>query len=688
MSDEERWTGHPETDADGPEPLAPPPAVKEKLARLPDRPGVYVYKDARGDVIYVGKAASLRSRVRSYWHASRAREGRVQLMLRRVADLETIVCDNEVEALVLESNLIKKHRPRYNVRLRDDKQYPWLRIDLAEKWPRLLIVRQRRDDGARYFGPYADAGALKATVAVLRRVFPYRTCSDRRLAQGGRPCLYYHIRRCPAPCVGYVTEEAYMREMRRLVEFLEGRDASLLRSLEEEMEAAAEALEFERAADLRDRIRALREVGESQKVVLRRVADRDVVALARRGDLIAAQVFFVREGRVEGRESFLLQAGVDESPTAAMAAFLEQYYTDGAAVPGEVLVDVEPEGRATLEAYLSRQRGRRVVIRRPLRGEARRLMDLVRENAEERLKEELWRRERARDDAQAALEELQEALGLPEPPLRIECFDISNIQGSHIVAAMTVFEDGRPRPSEYRRFRIQTVSGRPDDFASMQEVIFRRFRRAREDASGKWSRLPDLVIIDGGKGQLSAAMEALRALGFDDIPAFALAKEEELLFAPGRGEPIELPRHSAALHLLQHIRDEAHRFGLEYHRRLRSGSALRSRLDDIPGIGPKRRRALMKAFGTPEAILAAGPEAVAALPGFHRKLAEAVCAALADGRIPPPAAEGGGAGRAAGRLSPPAAERVAETRPIRPTAGGRAAESRAPRRANRDQAED
>ncbi|MBX5476469.1 MAG: excinuclease ABC subunit UvrC [Clostridia bacterium] len=614
--------------------VEPPDAVREKLARLPDRPGVYLYKDARGAVIYVGKATSLRSRVRSYWHASRAREGRVLLMLRHVADLETIVCDNEVEALVLESNLIKKHRPKYNVRLRDDKQYPWLRLDLNEKWPRLTMVRQRRDDGARYFGPYADSGALKETVAVLRRVFPYRTCSDRRLAQGGRPCLYYHIRRCPAPCVGYVTEEDYMRQMRQLVDFLEGRDASLLRTLEDEMEAAAEALEFERAADLRDRIRALREVSESQKVVLRRVADRDAVALARRGDLIAAQVFFVREGRVEGRETFLLHAGVDESPEAVMAAFLEQYYTEGAAVPGEVLVDVEPEGRETLEAYLSRQRGRRVVIRRPVRGEARRLMDLVRENAEERLAEELWRRERARDDAQAALEELQEALGLPEPPLRIECYDISNTQGSHIVAAMTVFEDGRPRPSEYRRFKIQTVHGLPNDFASMQEVLYRRFRRAKEDTTGKWSRLPDLIIIDGGKGQLSAAMEVLHALGFEDIPTFGLAKEEELLFQPGRSEPIALPRQSPALHLLQHIRDEAHRFGLEYHRRLRSSGALRSRLDEIPGIGPKRRKALMKAFGSPEEILRAGPEAIAALPGFNRKLAEAVCAALADDAAP------------------------------------------------------
>lgn len=614
--------------------VEPPDAVREKLARLPDRPGVYLYKDARGAVIYVGKATSLRSRVRSYWHASRAREGRVLLMLRHVADLETIVCDNEAEALVLESNLIKKHRPKYNVRLRDDKQYPWLRLDLNEKWPRLTMVRQRRDDGARYFGPYADSGALKETVAVLRRVFPYRTCSDRRLAQGGRPCLYYHIRRCPAPCVGYVTEEDYMRQMRQLVDFLEGRDASLLRTLEDEMEAAAEALEFERAADLRDRIRALREVSESQKVVLRRVADRDAVALARRGDLIAAQVFFVREGRVEGRETFLLHAGVDESPEAVMAAFLEQYYTEGAAVPGEVLVDVEPEGRETLEAYLSRQRGRRVVIRRPVRGEARRLMDLVRENAEERLAEELWRRERARDDAQAALEELQEALGLPEPPLRIECYDISNTQGSHIVAAMTVFEDGRPRPSEYRRFKIQTVHGLPNDFASMQEVLYRRFRRAKEDTTGKWSRLPDLIIIDGGKGQLSAAMEVLHALGFEDIPTFGLAKEEELLFQPGRSEPIALPRQSPALHLLQHIRDEAHRFGLEYHRRLRSGGALRSRLDEIPGIGPKRRKALMKAFGSPEEILRAGPEAIAALPGFNRKLAEAVCAALADDAAP------------------------------------------------------
>lgn len=630
-----------------PAPVAPPPEVAEKLAHLPDKPGVYVYKDARGDVLYVGKATSLRARVRSYWHASRAGDGRVAALLQNVAGLDTIVCENPVEALVLESNLIKRHRPRFNVRLRDDKQYPWLRIDPREPWPRLTLVRGRREDGARYFGPFTDSGAMKETVAVLRRAFPYRTCSDRRLAQGGRPCLYYHIGRCPAPCVGYITEDDYARTVAQLMEFLEGRDAHVLRTLEAEMGQAAEELNFERAAELRDRVRALKAVGESQKAVLRRVADRDAVALAREGDVIVAQVFFVREGRVEGRESFTLTAGVEEGPREALAAFLEQYYSDGAAVPREVLVDVElpDEDREPLESFLTGLRHGKVTIRRPRRGEARQLMDLVRENARQRLDEELWRRDRAKRDAGAALDELQEELGLPEAPLRIECFDISNIQGSHIVAAMSVAEDGRPVPREYRRFKIQTVTGAPDDFKSMQEVLFRRFRRALEERGdgganvpgrGTWSRLPDLIIIDGGKGQLSAAMEVLRSLGLDAIPTFGLAKEEEWLFRPGDPDPLILPRDSAALHLLQVVRDEAHRFGVTYHRNLRSKGALRSLLDDVPGVGPKRRRALLRAFGSADAVLSAGADAVAALPGFNRGLADRIVAQLREHLQPSP----------------------------------------------------
>ncbi|MBX6350035.1 MAG: excinuclease ABC subunit UvrC [Clostridia bacterium] len=612
--------------------------MREALARLPDKPGVYVYRDARGQVIYVGKAGSLRSRVRSYWHASRADEGKVAVLVRQVASIETIVCANEVEALVLESNLIKRHRPRYNVRLRDDKQYPWLRIDPREPWPRLQLVRNRRDDGARYFGPFTDATAVRQTMSILRRAFPYRTCSDRRLRQGGRPCLYYHIGRCPAPCVGYVDEAAYARTVGQLVAFLEGQDASVLGELERQMQDAAESLAFERAAELRDRIRALAALREGQNAVLRTVADRDLVAIAREGDLAVAQVFFVREGRVEGGASFVLDAGLAGSPGEILAAFLKQYYEGGAPVPREVLVDVEPdvgEVRA-LAAYLAERRGARVTIRRPRRGEARRLMERVRENARERLAAELWRRDRAEAGAEEAMAELARVLGLAGPPRRIECYDVSNVQGSHIVAAMTVAEDGRLAPGEYRRFRIQSVVGRPDDFQSLREVLGRRFRRALaaraaaeggprpEGADAKWARLPDLVVIDGGRGQLSAALTVLRSLGLGDLPAIALAKGEELVFRPGDPRPLALPRESAALRLLQQVRDEAHRFGVAYHRSLRSQGALRSLLDEIPGVGPRRRRALVRAFGSAEAIVAAGPEAVAAVPGIPRALAERI----------------------------------------------------------------
>ncbi|MDI3269172.1 MAG: excinuclease ABC subunit UvrC [Bacillota bacterium] len=607
-----------------------PREIAETLPHLPERPGVYLYRDREGHVIYVGKASSLRDRVRSYWNASSSLEPRKRRLLEEAATVETIVTHDPLEALILEANLIKLHRPRYNVRLRDDKQYPWLRIDLQEEWPRLELVRKRSDDGARYFGPYADAGALKAVLPTIRQAFPYRSCSDRRLRQGPPPCLYYHIGRCSAPCAGYVSREDYHAMVRGLVQFLSGQDDALVKDLRRQMEAKAAELKFEEAARLRDRLRSLERIRSEQKAVLRSTAHRDVVAVAAEEDLAAACVFFVRQGEVEGQETFLLSVGAESEEQAILRSFLQQYYGEGSTVPREILCPVDLEEREELEAFLSRLRGSKVHLRHPRRGEARRLVELVQENARVRLLQEKWRRDRSRQKGEEAASQLQEVLDLPAPPGRIECFDISHTGGNQAVGAMTVWQEGTLAPSQYRRFRIQGPITPGDDPAAMREVLHRRFRRALESREGHlppgegegWARLPDLLLLDGGEGQLSAGLEVLRGLGLS-IPIAALSEEREALHLPGRS-PLLLPREAPALHLLQQLRDEAHRFGLGYHQKLRSKKAFHSLLDEIPGIGPKRKRALIHQFGSVRALVEAGPEALEALPGFPRSLAEKV----------------------------------------------------------------
>lgn len=613
-----------------------PPVIVEKLALLPERPGCYIFKGERGEVLYVGKAVSLKHRVRSYFQSPKNLTAKVLTMVRQVEDLEHIITDNEVEALILESNLIKRYRPKYNIRLRDDKQYPYLKITLQDEWPQVMVVRRMKPDGARYFGPFTSSESMRETLKVLRRVFPYRSCSDRRLAQGGPPCLYYHIGRCLAPCDGKVNRERYDEMIRELILFLEGKEDDLLKRIERRMKEAADNLEFEKAAEYRDQLRALEKVLEKQKIVSAKLDDQDVIALARDEEEAAVQIFFVREGKVVGREHFLLAASPDDTAPEIIEAFIKQYYDGMVAIPREILVADLPPDAEVIGRWLTEKRGARVQVTAPRRGEKRRMVRMVEKNARILLQQETLQRERHKAQAEEALAQLQEQLNLPEPPRRIECFDISNTQGANIVASMVVFENGQPKKSDYRKFRIRDVTGAPNDFASMQEALYRRFRRAIEErkalqraeqgeevvGEAKFADLPDLLIIDGGKGQLSAAREVLRLLELDQIPTFGLAKQHEWLFEEGRAEPIILPRDSQGLYLLQRVRDEAHRFAVSYHRELRAKTGIKSVLEEVPGIGPKRRRELLKAFGSLEEIRRADPDELAAVPGMTRKAAK------------------------------------------------------------------
>ncbi len=608
----------------------------EKLKHLPDRPGVYLFRGAGGEVIYVGKAVSLKNRVRSYFHAGSGQSPKVRSMMERAADFEYIVTDSEVEALILEYNLIKKHRPRYNVFLRDDKSYPYLKVTLNEDFPRVQVTRRVVKDGGRYFGPYTRVGAVNETLGLIRRLFPFRTCKEGVLRPKGRPCLNHHIKRCLAPCCGQVGREEYRAMIREVCLFLEGRQEELVKKLTARMREAAEKMEYESAARLRDQIRAVGKVLEKQKIVSSRGGDQDAIAMALGEGVASVAVFFVRDGRLLGRENFILGDAGGSKREEVITSFVKQYYHGADFVPGEILItEIQAEEVDVLSRWLSAKKGARVRIRVPRRGEKRKLLEMVEENARLALEDLLPDGEAARDGGGEAAE-LARCLGLPETPSRIECYDVSNIQGAEAVASMVVFQDGRPAPAQYRRFKIRTVEG-PNDFASIHEAVRRRFERAREErelietgrlsaGQAKFHVLPDLVIVDGGRGQLSAAREAMAGAGCENIPVFALAKEEDLLFGQGRSDPIRLPGDSGPLHLLQRIRDEAHRFAVSYHRQLRSKRNLRSLLDEVEGIGKVRKKALLKAFPTIEALSAASPGELAAVPGMNRPAAEAVYA--------------------------------------------------------------
>lgn len=588
--------------------------LEEKLSLLPEQPGVYLMKDDKGRIIYVGKAINLKNRVRSYFQSSRNHSPKVLALVDRIAGLEYIITASEIEALILECNLIKKHRPKYNISLRDDKTYPYIKMT-HEDYPRLYATRKVVKDGARYFGPYTSAGAVHETLRLLKKLFPLRSC---RKLDAKRPCLEHHIKRCLAPCTGNVEKEVYGDMIRAVGLFLEGRSDAVIKNLRRRMAEAAEALEFEQAGRLRDQLAAVEKIVEKQNIVTSS-GDQDAVGLARSAAGICAQVFFIRSGKMVGRDHFMLSGGEDEPDEKILEAFIKQYYSQAAFIPREILLPLAIEEQYLLADWLSGVKGGRVQVETPKRGIKKELVNMAAGNAATVLQEQAARLDADVDKTAGAAAELGRQLGLPFVPDRIECFDISHIQGSETVASMVVFEGGRPNKNEYRRYKLRTVEGKPDDFKSMQEVVGRRYRDVLEKGP-----IPDLIIIDGGKGQLSSALAIIRACGLSEVVVVGLAKEFEHIFCEGSSEPVILPRHSQSLYLVQRIRDEAHRFAITYHRKLRSKRNLVSVLDHIPGIGPKRRKALWEHFGSLAQIKAADIDELVAVDGMTVPAAEAV----------------------------------------------------------------
>jgi excinuclease ABC subunit C len=673
----------------------PTPQLQATLAKLPTRPGVYLMKDARGQVLYVGKAQSLRNRVRSYWQKESATD-RGQHLIRsvidRVVDVDYTVTDSVGEALLLEGNLVKRFQPPFNVRLKDDKSYPYIKITTNEDFPRIERTRKLPNDGSRYFGPYASASSVDEAMNLVRRLFPFRTCTI-EIREGERalqrPCLLYHIKRCQGPCIEAISKAEYRADIEQVELFLEGRQESLVRALRDDMKRASERMDYEHAGITRDKIKAIERTMESQKMAAFARTDLDLLGLARRDNQAAVQLFVIRGGKALGRDVYLLDTPRDVSDEEVVSGFLVQYYGRASSVPPEIALPVALPDAEDLERFLSERRGAegaaatastgeegagdrsgsaaapkregslsrvenltvprpdavRVTRQRargagetrpvrlvvPQRGERRQLMQLATRNAEEMLAREQARWLADQGKTLGALEELTEALGLPGLPARIECYDVSNFQGSETVASMVVFEDGKPRTGEYRRFRVRTVDG-PNDVASHREVLRRRFRGPRpgDEGSGEERRwaMPDLVLIDGGKPQVGAAKGVLDELGLHELPLAGIAKEREELFQPDQPEPVVLPPTSQALYLVQRIRDEAHRFAITYHRDLRRKASVRSKFDDLPGIGPRRRGALLRVFGSIKRVREAPVEQIAAVPGIGPALATKIKAAL------------------------------------------------------------
>jgi excinuclease ABC subunit C len=598
------------------------------LATLPPKPGCYLMKNADGKIIYVGKAISIRNRVRSYFHADASHDAKTRRLVRDIADIEWIVVGSELEALILEMNLIKKHRPKYNVRLKDDKRYPYIKIHWADPFPKVTVTRQMVEDGSRYFGPYTSAWAVYQTLDVLRRIFPYLTCDREITGMDKRACLYYDIKLCTAPCIGVVNQAQYRQTIADLMDFLSGHSEAIVTRIQKEMEKASEAMRFERAAALRDQLKAIQSIIERQKIVFATdYLDSDVLAMARSNGEACVQIFFIRGGKLIGREYFILEGTEDEADTEVMEQFITQFYTEAATIPQQVMLPQEIEEAKIISQWLrSRRGGEKVEFFVPKEGQPRELVQMAAENATETLQALRTQWQADTHKQEQALAELQEALKLTEPPNRIECYDISNTQGTAIVGAMIVFTQGVPDKKLYRKFNIESVVGAPDDFASIEEMLTRRFRRwrggqqtetdsssalrapgAKPDAS--FSFLPDLIIIDGGKGQLGRAVSVLEKFDLQDkVPIVGLAKQREEIFFPHRSEPLMLPRHSPALYLVQRIRDEAHRYGITAHRKKRQKLGMASQLDSIPGIGPMRRKALLKHFGSVDKIREASVE--------------------------------------------------------------------------------
>jgi len=610
--------------------------LQKILDNLPIKPGVYLHKNKQGKVIYVGKAVNLRSRVRSYFHKSARQHAKTNRLVKEIADIDFIVADSELEALLLENTLIKKYQPHYNVRLKDDKRYPYIKVHWQEDYPRVTTTRRLQNDGARYFGPYTAAWAAYQTLDLVRKIFPYLTCTRTITGQDERACLYYHIGRCAAPCIGAVNKEEYRRIIDDLCDFLNGHTGPVVAELQQEMQAAAAQLDFEKAAQLRDQLKAIDQVVEKQKVVNAGTLNEDVIAFARADGDACVQVFFIRGGKLVGRDYFVLDGAVDEADSEIMSSFLKQFYDQAANIPPQILLPQEVDELMIIRDWLKSKRGQKVTLKVPRRGKQKKLLDMAAQNAAETLSH--LRARWAADETKQTegLTELQQALDLAEPPVRMECYDISTLQGTNTVGSMVVFVKGVPRKSDYRRFKIRGVRGQ-DDYAGLQEMLRRRFKRMTDKGytpdttapkpkaqqDNAWALIPNLVVIDGGKGQLNAALEVLDEFDLRDaIPIIGLAKREEEVFIPEQPEPIVLPRGSQGLFLLQRLRDETHRFGVTYHRNLRGKSAIRSSLDDIEGIGPKRRQALLRKFGSIKAMREASVDELAAVPGMNRRVAE------------------------------------------------------------------
>ncbi len=600
--------------------------LAERTKDLPTSPGVYVFYDQAGEVLYVGKGANLRSRVRSYFGPNLSTK--TEALMEKVGGLETIIVDSEAEALILECNLIKKHRPRYNILLRDDKNYPYLRIDLEEEWPRVNVVRRMNQDGARYFGPFTKSGSLRETLSLLRRIFPYRTCSDAYLSQASRPCLDYQIGRCLGPCTGDLDRDTYMETIDGVIKFLEGRHKDVRDTLSARMQQCAENLDFEGAARIRDRISALDDVTQKQKIVLSDMKDRDLLGLARSGKLSFVALLPVREGKIMGKEGFVLTGTELDEDCEIISAFVSQYYPNASFIPKEVVVPVSLPDAREISEYTG------LKIRVPKRGVLKDLVSMANDNARAMMQAYVPRYERETQETVKALRDLADALELPEAPRRIECYDISNTSGKEAVASMVLLLDGKPDKSSYRRFRMKT-DGKPDDYGMIQEVLWRRFRRGIQERDaiekeGKMSRrqskfaiFPDLIIVDGGKGQVSAGKQVLDELELD-IPIAGLAERNEEIFLPHRSEPVILPRDSGALFLLIRIRDEAHRFALSYHRDLRDRKSIGTELSQIPGLGPQKSKELLKVFGSVDAVKSASYEDLLKVKGIGPKLASSI----------------------------------------------------------------
>ena len=599
-----------------------------RLAAVPLEPGVYLHRDAEGKVLYVGKSASLRDRLRSYFGSKKNLDPKSIELVSRIDDFEYIVTASEQEALLLENSLIKEHKPKYNIRLKDDKTYPYIKVDLAEDFPRIYVTRRTANDGARYFGPFASAGSVRKTLDLLKRLFPYRSCTKTITGNDSRPCLEYHIKRCVAPCTGYASRNDYSEVIAQVVMFLEGNTKEIVSDLKTTMLEASDNLEFERAGALRDRLKAIEKVYEGQNVVGLGREELDVIGAAYGGEEAWVEIFFIRQGKLIGRDHFTMSGTREEDGQEILARFIEQFYSSASHVPRKILVPESITDKEVVAGWLETKRKGPVEINVPQRGAKRRLIEMVTTNAAQGL-EQLklkWISDSTR--METAMSELQEELNLPRSPKRIECYDVSHIQGTNTVASMSVFQDGKPLSSNYRRFKIKSHDGN-DDFASMREVLSRRFKRLKNARDGgeenaSFAAAPDLVLIDGGKGQLSSAVEVMLHLGLQDIQLASIAKREEEIFLPDAAEPVIMPKNSQGLFLLQRARDEAHRFAVTFHRNLRGKSSVKSALDLVPGIGPKRRKMLIRSFGSVKGIREASEDQLAAAPGMTAKVARQI----------------------------------------------------------------